>query len=119
MHRAGAVQEDEVSDRTELTPLELEIARKYSGARFPPATAAKRFARGLGDGFVRNLSDRGRATLAYFVHRYRRQYKLTAEEQAWVDEWRAWAAPPVIPKEKPVKAVKPVKVKEQSGDLFV
>jgi len=103
-------------ERTELTELEKGIARKYSGASFPPATAAKRFARGLHDGY--RLSDRGRHSLAYLVYRYRRQYTLTAEEQRWVDEWRAWTPPPVVPKEKPVKVPKQEVAHEQSGNLF-
>jgi hypothetical protein len=107
-----------MTDRTPLTPLEQEIARKYSGASFPPATAAKRFARDIEGGYVRNLSDKGRSFMAYLVHRYRRQYKLTADEQAWVDEWKAWTPPPVVPKEKKVKAAKLEVVREQSGDLF-
>jgi hypothetical protein len=106
------------TDRTELTELEKGIARKYSGASFPPATAAKAFARNLELGHTTHLSSKGRAFLAYCVQKYRRQYKLTADEQAWVDEWKAWTPPPVVPKEKKVKAAKPEVVREQSGDLF-
>ena len=44
-----------MTDRTELTELEKGIARKYSGASFPPATAAKAFARNLELGHTTHL----------------------------------------------------------------
>lgn len=41
--------------------------------------------------------------MAYCVHKYRRQYRLTEDEQKWVDEWKAWT-PPVTPViEKPLR----------------
>ena len=47
-----------MTDRTELTELEKGIARKYSGASFPPATAAKAFARNLELGHTTHLSSK-------------------------------------------------------------
>lgn len=76
--------------RTPLTDLEKELIRKVSGARFPPGTASKRFIRDLSSGHVRQLSDRGRAFLAFVVHRFRRQYQLSPTEQAWLAEWLHW-----------------------------
>lgn len=73
--------------RTPLTDLEKSIAKKLVGARFPPYSASKRFARDLGDGYIKELSDKGRAFMAYVVHRFRRQYTLTSDEQMWVDQW--------------------------------
>lgn len=48
------------SDRTPLTELERSIATKYTSASFPPATAAKRFAIGLGTGTMETLEQRPR-----------------------------------------------------------
>jgi len=79
---------------TPLTELERGIVEKYSRASFPPATAAKRLARDLSGGHINQLSDKGRAFLAYCVHRFRRQYRLTSEETAWVDDWKDWKEPP-------------------------
>ncbi len=70
-----------------LTELERGIVRKLSEARFPPYTASKRFARDLAAGYVVNLSDRGRAFLAFIVHRFRRQYQLSEDEWQWVRQW--------------------------------
>lgn len=81
-------------ERTPLTELERVIADKYSRANFPPATAAKRLARDLAGGYINQLSDKGRAFLAFCVHRYRRQYELTFEEAAWVRQWLNWQEPP-------------------------
>jgi len=76
-----------------LSRLEREIIRVISGATFPPATASKRFVRDLSCGHVRLLSERGRCFLAFIAHRFRRQYVLTAEQWAWVDEYLAkWHA---------------------------
>ena len=76
-----------------LSRLEREIIGVISGATFPPATASKRFVRDLSCGHVRLLSERGRCFLAFIAHRFRRQYVLTAEQWAWVDEYLAkWHA---------------------------
>ena len=77
----------ESAPRTPLTELEQSIARKLITASFPPYSASKRFARNLADGYIKELSDKGRAFMAYVVHRFRRQYVLTEEEQRWVNEW--------------------------------
>lgn len=69
----------------ELTQLEKAIYRKVSGASFPPATASKRFMQGDAD--VLKLSDKGRRFMAFIAHRFRRQYALTEEEWAWVNQW--------------------------------
>lgn len=75
-------------NRTPLSPLEISIAAKIGSATFPPATASKRFARNLRDGYIKELSEKGRAFMAYVAHRFRRQYQLTEEEQAWVNDWK-------------------------------
>jgi hypothetical protein len=91
-----------MSDRTPLTDLETAIAAKLATARFPSYSASKRFARDLGDGHVKALSSKGRRFLAYVVNRFRRQYALSSEEKAWVNEWINWqdeskpAAAPLI-----------------------
>lgn len=74
-------------NRAPLSEIEQSIVRKLAGARFPPGTASKRFAGGLIDGHIRELSDRGRTFLAFVVHRFRRQYVLDEAEQSWVTEW--------------------------------
>lgn len=81
------------SDKTPLTELEQGLARKLCGARFPPYTASKRFARDLGDGYIKELSNRGRRFMARTVHRFRRQYALSEAEWAWVREWMNWEEP--------------------------
>ena len=75
--------------RTPLNDLEKGLAAKVSGASFPPGTASKRFARDLGSGCIGGLSANGRMFFAYVAHRFRRQYQLTHQEQAWVDFWLA------------------------------
>ena len=74
-----------MSERTAITDLERGIIAKLGTATFPPATASKRFVRDLNSGYIRELSERGRAFLAFVAHRFRRQYSLTAEEWAWVE----------------------------------
>ncbi|MGH9716388.1 MAG: hypothetical protein ACRD4R_06645 [Candidatus Acidiferrales bacterium] len=79
--------------KTPLTLIERSIIAKLSGASFPPATASKRFIRDLESGHIQNLSSRGREFLAYVAHRFRRQWKPTAAELAWVREYLATATP--------------------------
>lgn len=62
------------------------IIAKVSTARFPPATASKRFIGDLSAGYIQQLSERGRRFLAFIAHRFRRQYELTEAEWAWVNE---------------------------------
>lgn len=76
-----------------ITDLEYGILVKLSGARFPPATASKRFVRDWFNGYIKQLSPRGRRFLAFIAHRYRRQYRLSDSEQAWVDQWIRWEPP--------------------------
>jgi hypothetical protein len=68
-------------EKTDITELEKEIIARVATANFPPATASKRF--------IKQLSDKGRMFLAFIAKRFRRQYQLSAEEQAYVDEWNA------------------------------
>ena len=79
--------------RTPLTELEQAIAKKLCSARFPAGTASKRFALNLGDGYIKDLSWRGRKFMAYIAHRFRRQYTLTPDEQAWVNRWKDYEEP--------------------------
>jgi hypothetical protein len=74
---------------TELDQIERAIYRKVSGASFPAATASKRFMQGDPD--LMKLSDKGRRFMAYIAHRFRRQYALTEEEWAWVNQWNTRA----------------------------
>lgn len=98
-----------------LSPLEQEIARKLSEARFPPYSASKRFAREMGEGHIKQLSTNGRRFLAYVVHRFRRQYQLSAEEESWVAEWLARAPEPA--EAKPARTVTPVVRVEENLQL--
>jgi len=79
--------------KTPLTEIERSIVEKLSHARFPPATASKRIVRDLASGRVQNLSGRGREFLAFVAHRFRRQWKPTAAELAWVRAHLAAPAP--------------------------
>jgi hypothetical protein len=72
--------------KLEITPLEKSIIAKLGSATFPPATASKRFVRDLSSGYIQQLSEKGRAFLAFVAHRFRRQYSLTEEEWAWIRE---------------------------------
>jgi hypothetical protein len=74
-------------EKTDLTELEKSIIAKLATANFPPATASKRFVGDLSAGYVKQTSDKGRMFLAFIANRFRRQYKLSVEEQKWVDEW--------------------------------
>jgi hypothetical protein len=87
---AKPVKRIEKSPSPALEPLsdqEKALYCKVQTARFPPATAAKRFMQG--DAEMVKLSDKGRAFFAYIAHRFRRQYVLTADEQAWIEQWKA------------------------------
>jgi len=89
--------------RTPLTEIEQGIAKKFGYASFPPGTASKRFAKDLADGYVKELSPRGRRFMAFVAHRYRRQYTLTSAELDWIaewllyEEWEVPAAPKPVP----------------------
>jgi len=69
-----------------ITELERGIIKKLARATYPPATASKRFVRDLSSGYISQLSEKGRAFLAFVAHRFRRQYELTQEEWIWVHE---------------------------------
>jgi hypothetical protein len=98
-------------DRTPLSGVELSIVAKLGRASFPPATASKSFARNLCDGYVKELSSRGRRFLAFVAHRFRRQYSLSEEEKRWVAEWinHEEAPSPIVeePKEPAPKVTQP------------
>jgi hypothetical protein len=76
-------------EKTDITELEQAIVAKVATANFPPATASKRFIGDLSAGYIKQLSDKGRMFLAFIAKRFRRQYQLSAEQQAYVDEWNA------------------------------
>ena len=76
-----------MKDGSPITELEAGIIRKFCGARFPPGTASKRFARDLSSGYIRHLSPRGRRFLAYVAHRFRRQCNYTMQEWNWIQHW--------------------------------
>ena len=92
-------------EKAPLTELEKAIVQIVSRARFPPATAAKRFIGDRAAGRIRELSDRGRGSLAFIAHRFRRQYRLEADQWAWVREWMRpldlLGGPGVVPREDP------------------
>jgi len=44
-------------------------------------------------GYIKDLSWRGRKFMAYIAHRFRRQYTLTPDEQAWVNRWKDYEEP--------------------------
>jgi hypothetical protein len=67
-----------------ITELEWSIIKKLGTATYPPYTASKRFVRDLSSGHIVQLSDRGRAFLAFIAHRFRRQYTLNDQEWSWV-----------------------------------
>jgi hypothetical protein len=75
-----------LNERTEINALERGIIAKLATATYPPATASKRFVRDLSTGYIKQLSERGRAFLAHVAHRFRRPYELTQEEWAWIRE---------------------------------
>src|SRR5579864_3701853 len=65
--------------RSPLSTLETRMIQRIQGSvTFPPGSSHKRFIRRLNP--QSQLSDRGRQYLAYIAHRYRRQWKASAEE---------------------------------------
>jgi hypothetical protein len=77
--------------RTNLTVTEASIIGKLQGCvRFPPGHSHKRFIRELT--IQSQLSDRGRAYLAFIANRYRRQWKPDMEEMEWIVRWGVWIA---------------------------
>lgn len=78
--------------RSPIQPIEWSIANKMQcQVTFPVGSAHKRFVRGLSE--KSQLSDRGRAYLAYLAHRYRRQWQGTTEELEWLVRWGEWVKP--------------------------
>jgi hypothetical protein len=68
-----------------ISDFELALVNTVRRATFPAGHAHKRFIRDILP--LSKLSDRGRWFLASIAHRYRRQYRLTPEQIAWVNEW--------------------------------
>jgi hypothetical protein len=78
--------------RTSMNEIEWTIVRKLQGhVTFPPGHSHKRFILGLNE--YSRLSDRGRNYLAYIANRYRRQWKTTHEEFAWIVQWCTYGVP--------------------------
>ena len=69
-----------------LSEMELSIVKTVSRASFPIASGPKRFIGDLSAGYSKQLSDGGRAYLAWIANRFRRQYQLSAEQLQWVAE---------------------------------
>lgn len=72
--------------KTPISEFERELIAVVSTARFVPNTGPKRFIRDLRAERIVNLTERGRWYLAFVAHRFRRQYALTPEQWAWVNE---------------------------------
>ena len=80
--------------RTPMDTIEQGIVRKMqTNVSFPPGHAHKRFIHDLIPDRSQ-LSDRGRAYLAYIAHRYRRQWKATHEEFCWIVRWASYGTLP-------------------------
>jgi hypothetical protein len=77
-----------MKETSQITELERTIIKKLGRANYPPATASKRFVNDLNSGRIKQLSERGRAFLAFVAHRFRRQYELNADEWTWVNQHR-------------------------------
>jgi len=73
-----------------MDAIEKNIVRKLQEyVTFVPASSHKRFIRDL-DPRNSQLSDRGRAYLAYIANRYRRQWEATHEEFCWIVRWASY-----------------------------
>lgn len=73
--------------RTPMTMVEMQIVDKLQcDVTFPVGSGPKRFIRRLT--INSELSDAGRAYLAYVAHRFRRQWKATDEESQWIVRWK-------------------------------
>jgi hypothetical protein len=80
--------------RTPMDAIEQGILRKLQAhVTFVPASSHKRFIHDLNPDRSQ-LSDRGRAYLAYIAHRYRRQWKATHEEFCWIVRWASYGTLP-------------------------
>ena len=80
--------------RTPLDSIEQGLVRRLqANVSFPPGYAHKRFIHDLIPERSQ-LSDRGRAYLAYIAHRYRRQWKATHEEFCWIVRWASYGTLP-------------------------
>ena len=75
--------------RTPVSMVEASIITKLQGrVSFPPGHAHKRFIYRLTE--KSELSDRGRAYLAFIAHRYRRQWTASQDELEWIVQWGEW-----------------------------
>lgn len=72
--------------KSPLTEFEKALADAVSAATFPVGSGAKRFIRDIASGYITQLTENGRWYLAFVAHRFRRQYRLTADQIAWVQE---------------------------------
>lgn len=82
--------------RTPMDAIEQGIVRKLqANVTFVPASSHKRFVRDLNPE-KSQLSDNGRAYLAYIANRYRRQWKATHEEFCWIVQWCRYGALPEV-----------------------
>jgi hypothetical protein len=79
---------------TPMDAIEQGIVRKLqANVSFLPGYSHKRFVNGLHPE-KSQLSDRGRAYLAFIAHRYRRQWKATHEEFCWIVRWASYGTLP-------------------------
>ena len=80
-----------------MDEIERGIVRKMQASvTFVPGSSHKRFVRDMNPD-TSQLSERGRQYLAYIANRYRRQWKATHEEFAWIVQWCAWGPKPTAP----------------------
>lgn len=80
--------------RMPMDTIEQGIVRKMqTNVSFPSGHAHKRFIHDLSPERSQ-LSDRGRAYLAYIAHRYRQQWKATHEEFCWIVRWASYGTLP-------------------------
>lgn len=74
------------AEKTPMSEFERELVEKiYANTTFVPGTGPKRFIRECAKGKPL-LTERGRNYLAFIAHRFRRQYQLSADQRAWVNE---------------------------------
>lgn len=73
--------------KMQIQPAELAMVEKIQGAvTFPPGGSHKSFIGRLTADSM--LTDRGRNYLAYIAHRYRKQWKASADEARWIEKWK-------------------------------
>jgi hypothetical protein len=75
-----------MKQKAPLSAFEKGLADTVSVAVFPVGSGAKRFIRDIYSGYITQLTENGRWYLAFVAKRFRRQYRLTEEQLAWIDE---------------------------------